>query len=329
MLPVQRSPCSKAGGGAAGSRSPSRPASRSIRSRQGRSSRLAVATSRCSPQKRGQSRALAIVEGHRADRIIDRPAIGLAGACVELADPRADVGPGAGAEQAVIVDMLEQQHALMLALDHRAPAGRRRQRAQHRRLGRRPPGSAWRPCRRRSRRAHQQHLRHALRRPAARAAPRRRRSARRRGRRRRSFGREILEIGLGLGEHPSEARPRLQPLEQRQRAGPGAGERHHLVGVEQRRRRGAVGEREIVARRPACRAACRSTMPSAVASSARASSTPNGSLLPLRPDPVERRSSASAPGRRGRRSGPTASRRAPAPDRRGRSGPAPGWWRSR
>ena len=65
--------------------------------------------------------------------------------------------------------------------------------------------------------------------------------------------REHLEIGLGLFDHTREARPCLQAIEIGREIAVGVAERHHLVGVEQRRTRRAIGKAEGFSHRPGLR----------------------------------------------------------------------------
>ncbi len=93
---------------------------------------LAVAISRCSPQKAGQSEVWRLSSATVPMPIVDRPAVALARPRVKPPDRDPDVGPGVGAEDAVIGDMLEQQHAVMLALDERRRNADSGERPQHR-----------------------------------------------------------------------------------------------------------------------------------------------------------------------------------------------------
>src|SRR5208282_3313278 len=62
--------------------------------------------------------------------------------------------------------------------------------------------------------------------------------------------REHLHVGRGLREDAFDRRSALQSFEVRREVGPSLREWGDLIPVEQRRKRGAVGEREIVAHRP-------------------------------------------------------------------------------
>ena len=106
---------------------------RSTRSRVGRSGSRRSPPAAARP-RRTASRRSGDCRDDRAEPVIERPAI-LAPVLACSAASGADIGPGPGAEHAVVGDMLEQQHILMLALDHRHRHAGPGQRAQHRRLG--------------------------------------------------------------------------------------------------------------------------------------------------------------------------------------------------
>ena len=202
-------------------------ASRSTRSRQGRSSRPRSRSASARPRSAASRRSRDCRTSTVPMRIIDRPAIGARRSARAACGSRAPTSAQAlGLNSAVILDMVEQQHRLMLALDRGAGTPAAGERPQHGGFGRRSPDPAWRPRAGRRAARHQQHLGHALAgeplQPVLRDAGQLGDALRRRP----SFRREILEIGLGLGQHPREARPRLEPLEQGQRVGIASPERH-------------------------------------------------------------------------------------------------------
>ena len=165
--------------------------------------------------------------------IIDRPAIALARCARAAARSAAPMSAQAlGLNTPSFGDMFEQQHAVMLALDQRAPA--------------RPPPASARSIaasaaiagpplatdRRRLRRAAPAALRKDRRRRAAPAAPRRRRSARRRAAKKR-----VTPPGnIGNRARPRRARARSSAAPSAARAAPARSDRRRRAASPCRRR---------------------------------------------------------------------------------------------